>query len=310
MIMIHVETNIVHNDKNFKDTDIVTLYKINNNLEISKEYFNYDYKNSTTIINSDLLVDKPKFLSKKDEIKKELENNQPIIILNYWLIKNSFAKYDINIDNYKIIDISNILSKTKAFGNIEYKLDNIIDKSNINHKNDRMARGEQLKELYELLTNDFNLSLNELIYLNYYYKSNTFDINSSKYIHKELNELPLTTLFHFLNYDNLMIKTNGCTNQEFKFNLIRFILEDSINCHKLNIKFITDKSEFDSTMKLLFEGDGTFQTFNINPENLDNIYNLCNLYFEVNNNKIDFDKLFKKYQDLDTEDYSNLLTNM
>lgn len=307
MIMINVETNIIHTDKNFKDVDIVTLYKINNDLELTKEYFDYDYKNSTTIVDSDLLTGKPNFSSIANEIKKELEDNQPIVILNYWLIKNSFGKYGINIDNYNIIDISHILNKTKAFGNIDYKLENIINKSNIEHKNDRMARGEQLNELFNLLQKDFKLSIEEMLYLNYFYKSNGFDINSSKYNNLNLNQLPITTLFHFLNFENLTVQTNGCTNQEFKFNLIRFILEDSENCHNLNIKHITDKKEFDSVIKLLFEGDGTFQTFNIDTKYLENTYKMCDLYFDINNNQIKFEKLFEIYQSFDLDENNYLL---
>lgn len=299
--MIHAETNII-NDNNYSNIDIVKLYTINDDLELNVKYFNYDFENSLTVLsNSEILKDKPKFIDVEVEnTKKLLESNQPIIVLNYFFMKNTLGKYGISIDNCQLIDLSNIFKKLELFGSdFNYSLDNIIEHSNIKSKLDRQNRGQQMLELFELLTNKLNLNINQLLSINNIYNSKTFDSLNSKYSGQNLNNISTTVLFSLLTFDSLNLKTKDCSIQEIKYNLIKYLLEDNENVKEFNIKDINNYKEFTGTIINIFENE---RIYNIDSDKLKDVYNMCIMYYKVKHNEVDFKEIKNTFNNLQSND--------
>ena len=295
MLMFHAETTI-NNYSDFND-DIIKTYIIDNALELQENYYSPELENYITLLsNNDILNDKPKFSDNLENFKKEIFSQEPLIVLNYIFTKNILNRYDINIDNKQIIDISHIFKKLELFGpDFVYSLKNIIEHSNIENKNNRFQRGNQMLELFNILNKDINLSLEELIHINYSYKSNTFDSLDNKYSNKPLNEIPNTVLLNILVFDNLNIKLNDISVQEFKYNLIRYLLEDNENVKNMKIKDISNYSDFQNCIKNIFENN---QIYSIDTNKLQSIYNMCDIYFKVNQFNIDFKDVRTKFNDI------------
>lgn len=296
MLMIHAETTI--ND-DFNNSDIIKLYTIDNDLRIKEEYFNYDYETALTILPfNDNHLNKPKFQDVAINTTKELlENNQPLIVLNYLFMKNSLSKYGINIDNYQIIDISNTFKKLELFGNeFKYSLNNIIEYSNISSKENREKRGEHMLELFNILNRDLNLSLDQLIHINYHSNNTTFDTLNNKYSGQNLSDISSTVLLNLLTFENLNMKLNNSSLQEIKFSIIKHLLENNNNVINYDLKNITNKEEFDNKIKDIFE---ISRIYNIDNNKLNTIYNMCDIYYKTTHNQIDIEDIKIKFNELD-----------
>jgi len=297
MLMIHAETNIPiskEKDSNFDDVDIIKLYVGNSDFKLVEKKYNYEYENSMLSIDDNDFSKYPTFKeSDVDKIKNMLSDNQPIVVLNYYFMKKTFERYNINLDSYQVIDLSKTYKKLNLYGdNFKYNIDELVYVTNIDSGVDKNLRGYHMIELYKYLIDNTNLSNEDLLSLNYKYSSNIFDSKSGKFSNQELENIPHKVLISILTFDSLNIKLNGISIQEFKFNIIRHILENNINTKDLNLNNISNKEEFDLAIDLIFKGEN--KVFIIENDKLEKIYTLCDLYFKVNNNNLKDIILIKK----------------